>query len=268
MRYSSLRTFSFVAVALLLYGCGESSVPESVSHAFPKWENSIGMEFVELPAGTFPKGHVVKQKKGAITEPFAIGIYEVTQAQYQQVAGKTKGYFKGPTHPVEGVSWNDATEFCRLLSAYPAELEAGRSYRLPSEDEWEYACRAGTATSYFFGERSTDLGDFAWFGYNSTPDKSGQRPSHPVGEKKPNPWGLFDIQGNMSEWCTSETNPGRLYRGGSITDGPQSCTSWHIFEDIPSASYGFSYIGFRVCVNKKSASITPDSSSSAPQRVE
>jgi len=106
-----------------------------------------------------------------------MGVHEVTQAQYEQVMGSNPSEFKGADHPVENVSWEDAMEFCRKLSALPAEKAAGNVYRLPTEAQWEYACRAGTTTQFSFGDDDSDLGDYAWFDDNSD-DKT-----HPVGRQ-------------------------------------------------------------------------------------
>jgi len=134
----------------------------------------------------------------ALSRGFWMGKYEVTQAQYRYVMGKRPSHFKGDSLPVESVSWIEATEFCQQLTKL--ERKAGRlpmnwEYRLPTEAQWEYACRAGTTTHYSFGNDRKQLGDYDWYGHNS--DKK----THFVGQKKPNPWGLFDMHGNVQEWC-------------------------------------------------------------------
>jgi formylglycine-generating enzyme required for sulfatase activity/serine/threonine protein kinase len=185
-----------------------SKLPQEVILKLPQLKNSIGLELKLLPAGTFTMGdsefkdatpHVVK-----LTRPFYLGVYEVTKGQYVQVMGKDErgrvigkdgAIDKYRKYPAGFVSWEEAVEFCRKLSALPEEQAAGRVYRLPSEAEWEYACRAGSKTKYCFGDDESELKDYAWFGENS--DKM----PHPVGEKKPNAWGLYDMHGNFDEWC-------------------------------------------------------------------
>ena len=115
----------------------------------------------------------------------------------------------GATYPVEAVSWNDAVEFCRRLSDLPEEKTAGHVYRLPTESGWEYACRAGTTTVYSFGDSKSQLDEYAWFNKNS------DRTKHPVGQKKPNPWGLYDMHGNVMEWCQDRYGP---YGSESVSD--------------------------------------------------
>src|SRR5262249_39719134 len=123
--------------------------------------------------------------------PFLLGKYPVTQEQWQAVLGANPSAFTGEEHlPVDGVSWDDAQAFCARLSR-----AAGRVVRLPSEAEWEYACRAGTATEFFFGDGEAALEDYAWFDRNS-----GGR-TRPVGRKAANAWGLHDMAGNVWEWC-------------------------------------------------------------------
>ena len=177
--------------------------------------NSIGMKLKLIPAGTFTMGEGGEAHKVTLTKPFGLGVYEVTQEQYQQVMGTNPSKFKAPQNPVERVSWTDAVEFCRKLSALPAEKKAGYVYRLPTEAEWEYSCRAGTSTTYSFGDSESELGDYAWYNSNSGAT------THPVGGKKPNGWGLYDMHGNVYEWCQDwhEKSP-----SGSTTDptGPSS----------------------------------------------
>ena len=166
--------------------------------------NSIGMKLRLIPAGEFMMGspgtesdrsNNETQHRVSITKPFYLGVTEVTQEQYQKVMGTNPSQFKGPQNPVERVSWAEAVEFCGKLSAMPAEKTAGHVYRLPTEAEWEYACRSGTTTAYGFGDDASRLGDYGWFRSNSD---SG---THPVGEKKPNAWGLYDMHGGVYEWC-------------------------------------------------------------------
>ena len=168
----------------------------------------VKMKLVLIPAGTFvmgsPSDEVGRIGKGGkvyqgnegpqhrvwITKPFYMSVTEVTQAQYMVVTGNNPSKYKGANRPVEQVSWNDAVAFCKRLSAAKK-----RTFRLPTEAEWEYACRAGTQTRFSFGESDEDLGQYAWYKANS----GGQ--THPVGEKKPNPWGLRDMRCNVWEWC-------------------------------------------------------------------
>jgi formylglycine-generating enzyme required for sulfatase activity len=133
-----------------------------------------------------------------------MGVTEVTQAQYEAVMGTNPSYFKGQTNPVENAFWEDATEFCKKLSE-----KTRQTVRLPTEAEWEYACRAGTQTAFSFGDDPSALGDYAWHAGNS-----GER-SHPVGQKKPNAWGLYDMHGNIWEWCADRYGK---YPKGFATD--------------------------------------------------
>ena len=222
--------------------------------------NSIGMVLVPIPAGEFMMGHAesagIDQTKHLvrITKPFHLGAFEVTQEQYEKVMGKNPSDSKGPTNPVENVSWDDAVEFCRKLSELPEEKAAGHVYRLPTEAEWEYACRAGTTTKFSFGDDESRFGQHAWFDENS-----GEK-THPVGEKKPNAWGLYDMHGNVSEWCqdwhgdypsepvTDPTGPTtgslRVNRGGSWGSVAWSCQSGFREGYYPTNRY--SSLGFRV----------------------
>jgi formylglycine-generating enzyme required for sulfatase activity len=213
--------------------------------------NSIGMKMVLISKGIFTMGspesehgrlEIESQYEVTISKDYYLGVTEVTQGQYEKVIGKNPSWFQGnrvqgdsSNHPVEMVLWEDAIEFCKKLSELPEEKKAGRVYRLPTEAEWEYACRAGSKTAYNFGESSKSLGDYAWFSENSN------KQTHPVGEKKSNAWGLFDMHGNVFEWCSDwigeypqgavsdPTGPRegslRVLRGGSYFFGAKICRS-------------------------------------------
>ena len=161
--------------------------------------NSVGMKLAYIPPGEFTMGspeserHRISnetQRRVAFKKAFRIGVTEVTQEQWREIMGTAPSYFKGDELPVERVTWQDADEFCRRLSA-----KENKRYRLPSQAEWEYACRAGTTTTYHTGKDEKALGEAGWYRRN------GGNRSHPVGKKKSNPWGLYDMHGNVSEWC-------------------------------------------------------------------
>ncbi len=200
--------------------------------------NSIGMKLLLIDKGTFQMGaskneevrrtlarsllplspilHLMGEGTGhkvTISQDYYLGVYEVRQAQFKRVMGKNPSYFQGDriaefhpltgkvtkkvdsSHlPVENVTWEEAVEFCQRLSELPEEKKAGRVYRLPTEAEWEYACRARNKSSV--GKSETSLGDYAWYNRNSS------FRTHRVGSKKPNAWGLYDMLGNVDEWCS------------------------------------------------------------------
>ena len=204
-----------------------------LTKAKPKkdFTNSIGMKFVLVPAGTFQMGSTKDEQPDrgdderqhwvTISRPFYLQTTEVTQGQYQRVMRKNPSHFHGENRPVERVSWDDAQKFIKKLN----QMEKTDKYRLPTEAEWEYACRAGSTTRFCFGDDEAKLGEYAWYGENS-----GSK-TRPVKQKKPNAWGLFDMHGNVYEWCqdwygeypagpvTDPTGPasgrGRVLRGGS-----------------------------------------------------
>ncbi|MCA2655341.1 SUMF1/EgtB/PvdO family nonheme iron enzyme [Microcystis sp. M061S2] len=190
--------------------------------------NGITLEMVSLPAGQFLMGSPDYESKKpphqVKVNSFAIGKYPVTQAQYEAVMGTNPSKFQNnPQNPVEKVSWNDAQAFCQKLSQI-----TGKTYRLPTEAEWEYACRAGTTTRYYFGDDANQLGDYAWHKGNS------QAKTHPVGQKKPNAWGLYDMIGNVFEWC--EDNSAYNYIGAP-TDGSAWLTDEHDYPRLRGGSW-------------------------------
>jgi formylglycine-generating enzyme required for sulfatase activity len=234
-------------MAMLAAGCGRA--PESEGDG-PK------MEFVRIPAGSFYMGSPATEEgrddnegpvhEVRITKPFYMGKYEVTQAQWKAVMGTTVRQQRdkasmpwhlkreGPEHPIYYVSWEEAVEFCKRL---------GRKFRLPTEAEWEYACRAGSQTRFYYGDdpNCSEFGQYAWYEDNS------DNKTHPVGQKKPNAWGLYDMYGNVDEWCSdrnltlrghgrhgvydptglaSAENPYHVCRGGSWFDYAGSRQSW------------------------------------------
>ena len=182
--------------------------------------NDVTMKLVRIRPGKFmmgspdsEQGHQSNeepQHEVTISRPFFMGVTEVTQAQYKAVMGTNPSQFRNAANPVEGVSWNDATEFCKKLSE-----KTGKKVRLPTGAEWEYACRAGSKTRFFFGDAEAGLDDYAWYRDNSG------RTTHPVGQKKPNAWGLYDMHGNVDEWCADQCVD---YPKGPVTDpqGPAS----------------------------------------------
>ena len=239
-----------------------SQLPASALSQLHPQQNSIGMKFKLLAAGTFTKGEGIAAHQVTLTKAFELGVYEVTQEQYKKVMGKNPSHFKGglfamnagSQNPVETVSYDDAVEFCRKLSALPAEKKSGYVYRLPTEAEWEYACRAGTTTEYSFGDSASELGDYAWY------DKNSGKTTHPVGEKKPNAWGLYDLHGNVYEWCQdwyrdhpsgsvidptgAASGSDRVLRGGCWDSLSDRCRSAFRFRSTPGRRYYD--LGFRV----------------------
>jgi formylglycine-generating enzyme required for sulfatase activity len=159
--------------------------------------------------------------------------------------------------PVDTLNWDEAVKFCEVLSSRPAEKRAGRVYRLPTEAEWEYACRAGTTTAYSFGDDESLLGDFAWFTGNAG------NQTHAVGQKRPNAWGLYDMHGNVWEWCSdwygdhsgnAVSDPQgvasgsiRVLRGGGWGHSARGCRS--AFRHAGSPSYRSGNLGFRLALS-------------------
>jgi formylglycine-generating enzyme required for sulfatase activity len=229
----------------------------------------VKLDLILIPAGEFLMGspdsdkYAVKwekpQHRVRITRPFYLGKYKVTQEQWEAVMGSNPSFPKGPKNPVDAVSWDDCQEFFDKLSA---EMGPGiGKFQLPTEAQWEYACRAGSTTRYCFGDDEAGLGEYAWFG-------TGQGlTGHPVGQKKPNAWGLYDMHGNVSEWCADwfdtfdftyyaysptddptgpPTGTRRVYRGGSSSDHAARCRSANRTYELSGARGG--ELGFRAAV--------------------
>jgi len=220
----------------------------------------VDLELVRIPAGSFVMGsnkgegderplHLV-----TIPRPFRLGKHQVTQRQWQAVMGSNRSHFKRPDCPVESVSLYECRGFLKKLSEM-----TGRNFTLPSEAEWEYACRAGSITEFCFGDDESGLDEFGWYYANS-----GGKP-HPVGQKRPNAWGLYDMHGNVSEWCEDAGHDSyagaptdgsvwkpegrsaqRILRGGSYGLPAKYCRS--AYRTACSSKYRWSSTGCRVCL--------------------
>jgi len=227
----------------------------------PTFRNTIGMEFVLIPAGEFLMGskngfdNEKPVRRVQISEPFYLGKYPVTQEQWLKVMDYSPSHFKGDLNrPMESVSWNQVQEFLRKLM----EQEKGKTYRLPTEAEWEYSCRAGSTGEYCFGNDEINLKEYAWYGEGE------KGTTHPVGQLKPNVWGLYDMHGNVWEWVQDwysedyykqrpplELDPqgpqkgeARVLRGGSCWhDLRYACCAARLWHDPDFRSVT---IGFRV----------------------
>ena len=174
---------------------------------------------------------------------FKMGKYEVTQAQWQAIMGDNPSRFKGDNNPVECVSWDDCQKFIEKLNARPDVKASGLTFRLPTEAEWEYACRAGSTGDYCKSAAGTEitedtLGEVAWYC-----DNSGDR-AHPVGQKKPNAFGLYDMNGNVLEWCEN-----RVSRGGSWCNSSGDCTAGDRLNCDPDDRYHD--LGFRLAASQE-----------------
>ena len=219
-------------------------------------------DMVLIPAGTFMMGSPESEEgtyddenlhQVTITKPFYFGKYPVTQAQWQAVMGNNPSHFKGDNLPVVQVSWKYCKEFIKKLN----KQTQTKNFRLPTEAEWEYACRAGSTTAYCYGDNPDRLGDYAWYVENS------DFKTHQVGQKKPNAWGLYDMHGNVWEWCADywaakypdgpvadPTGPKKgkycVLRGGSYLTNSSVCCSTRYF-NVPTL--GFYHNGFRLARN-------------------
>jgi sulfatase modifying factor 1 len=281
----------FIAVALLVsgvlvlvQGCqrktpnetpktsGASANPQSAIHNL----QSENPALVLIAGGQFTMGdkdEVDAAPHEVTVSSFYMDKHLVTQEQYEKLMKDNPSRWKGAKNPVEGVRWSDCVKFCNErsraegltpcydLTTWQCNFEAN-GYRLPTEAEWEYACRAGTDTKYFFGNSVSSLSDYAWFDKNS-----GGHPQ-PVGQKKPNSWGLYDICGNLWEWCNDfykvdyyaeapKDNPRgpkegdtKVVRGGAWKFSDQNCRCGYRYNENPGyvdVCFGYDIYGFR-CV--------------------
>ena len=277
-----MRSLPFVLLTVVSLGLGNRVVQAQPAKEIT---NSVGMKLVLITKGKFLMGSPPseegseddeKQHEVTISRNYYLGAYEVTQGQYLKVMGKNPSIFQGdkvaerhPTtgrivkdvdssnFPVETVSWEESVEFCRRLSLLPEERKAGRVYRLPTEAEWEYGCRAGSKTAYGFGDDSRLLGGHGWFSGNSS------WKTHPVGQKKANAWGLYDMHGNVWEWCSDwygdypregATDPMgptkgslRVFRGGSWSGVAALCRTAFRGRNVPA--YRGDVLGFRLALS-------------------
>jgi formylglycine-generating enzyme required for sulfatase activity len=220
--------------------------------------STINYQLVEIPGGAIElRDDRIKHQWTVRVESFLLARYPVTQDVYFAVTGESPGTFKGDKRPVETVSWRDAADFCNLLSE-KAGLQpcyrlsstgeeityhpASDGYRLPAEAEWEYACKAGTT-----GTRYGEIDQIAWYKGNS------EGTTHPVGLKAPNAWGLYDMLGNVWEWCTDVYDPHvygayRVFRGGGWADEARGCLATNRRRSHP-ASFKIDDLGFRIARN-------------------
>jgi acetoin utilization deacetylase AcuC-like enzyme/formylglycine-generating enzyme required for sulfatase activity len=261
-------------VLALVTGCRQSKEPTKAPEVI---ETTTGIQMVVIPGGWSEIG----SNAGAADErpahkvwvdAFLMDKFEVTQDEFRKYQLPDPSHFKDPKNPLEQINWTDATLYCNersraegLKPCYDEETWQcnfdANGYRLPTEAEWEYGCRAGTSTRYSFGDNPRRLRSYAWFGDNS------RGRTHPVGQKKPNRWGLYDMHGNVAEWCNDfysadyykhspEKNPRgpsqakqRVLRGGAWNSSPESCRSSYRTSDpsIDDTCLASDAIGFR-CV--------------------
>jgi acetoin utilization deacetylase AcuC-like enzyme/formylglycine-generating enzyme required for sulfatase activity len=278
------KAFCLLLMMAIVPGCRRTGKTEQAMRII---KTTSGIEMVEIPGGWFQMG----SKKGASDEtpvhkvwvsPFWMDRFEVVQEEFKKYQLSDPSHFKNPKNPLEQMNWTDAALYCNersltegLEPCYDEETWEcnfkANGYRLPTEAEWEYACRAGTSTKYSFGNDVRKLKAYAWFANNSLGK------THPVGEKDPSPWGLYDMYGNVSEWCndlysesyyerTSERDPKgpkdgqeRVLRGGAWNSSADSCRSAYRSSDpsIDDTCLASDAIGFR-CVRGNPPGGNPD----------
>ena len=279
---------AFLLISILGTSLSLAAEPAKNTAAFPQWDGretiaqyakrsglevaltldlggDVKWEGVLIPAGTFVMGSpageaktekesaMEKQHKVTITRPFYMGKYELTQVQYQKVMGDNPSGTKGDDLPVHNVEWQNAHDFCEKLGK-----QTGRDVQLPTEAQWEYACRAGTTTAYYNGNDFSALDKIAWYGANS------DRKVHPGGQKLPNAWGLFDMLGNIREFvrdlygespqddATDPTGPkegdpkNHVVRGGAFT--ANAALALNLRAAVHRPTEALAMTGFRIIV--------------------
>ena len=284
MNYSSTAARTILVALGFLAGCERKASNDAPTAAGTRSEAPPGLaqpalsatEMVKISGGKFlmgDKDEVDAPPHEVVVRSFAMDRYLVTQEQFQKLMGTNPSRWKGEKNPVEQLRWSDAVKFCNKRSEVeglqpcydPNTLKCNfdaNGYRLPTEAEWEYACRAGTTTAFFFGDSPTTLGSYAWF------DKNAGGHPRPVGQKQPNPWGLYDMAGNVWQWCNDfykvdyyqeaphENPPGpsegqnKVLRGGAWRFGAESCRSGYRYNESPGYAdvcFGYDIYGFR-CV--------------------
>ena len=244
-------------------------LPEGKHYTVP----DLDLKMIWIPSGKFvmgsPKsepGHRYEEEdlhQVIISRGFWIGQFEVTQTQFETITGGNPSTFKDPQMPVHKVNWEDAMEFCETLTDRENSMNRMPDkwgFNLPTEAQWEYACRADTTTVFNFGNGAEELPQYGWFSDNS--DGSPKT----IGTKKPNPWGIHDLQGNVGEWCfdwygkaypddgsvdpiTKKGSAFKIFRGGTYTDISDRCRAAYRNRATPDTSN--SWIGFRVVLMRK-----------------
>jgi len=218
----------------LLAGCLNNNEEKKIAF------HELDFQWVDIPSGTFMMGSIDSNGEDdehprhqvTISDSFHMLKYEVTQGQWGKVMGSNPSRNKGDNNPVEEVSWEECQTFISELNF----INPNFLYGLPTEAEWEYACRAGTYTLFSYGNNTEKAEEYAWYSENA------EGKSHPVGEKKPNPWGLHDMHGNVFEWCYDYYD--KDYYKESASENPQGPDSG-VYRIIRSSGYCYSEDGLR-----------------------
>ena len=278
MRRQFLAVLFLSGVLVVQPGCKRRAPQDELASADTPAQavTGTGIEMVQIPGGQFIMGdeeEIDAPPHEVVLRSFYMDATLVTQAQYEKLMQDNPSRWKAPKNPVEQVRWSDAVRFCNArsiqegltpcydLEDWTCDFEAD-GYRLPTEAEWEYACRAGTKTPYFMGNNASRLEEYAWFDQNA-----GGHPQ-PVAQKQPNAWGLYDMCGNLWQWChdfyqvdyydqSPRENPQgpaagdtRVVRGGAWKFSADSCRSGYRYNEDPGYAdvcFGYDIYGFR-CV--------------------